>query len=242
MPKSKSNEITNGRGFRKCIAWAPIGLALLVSACSLQQAVWQIGLPSTETGFAVQTVVPRGGYLDAVLKGPNFTLRTFTVDSDECRNVLMPETEVRYLEGLPGGSFRRGQVTCDSAGIGSLARWRDRRARVAGIAQPRAQASFRRTLSDNEVIFVRGRFPLATLVGWVSLDDTVAALPDTPSCRRRADEGVASLEFRQSGLDPLILVGSEEPCPLIGLLRPLDTKPDVRKVRDTSETFSRNQQ
>ena len=224
--KNESNKITNRRDFMKCIAWAGTGLALFVSACSQQQAAWQLGLPSTETGFTVQTVVPRGGYLDAVLKGPNFTLRTFTVDSEECRNVLMmPEAEVRYLEGLPGGSFRRGQVTCDSAGIGSLAEWRDRRARVAGIAQPRAQASFRRTFSDTEVIFVRGRFPLAALVGWVSLDDTVAALPDTPSCRKRADEGVGSMEFRQSGLDPLILVGPEEPCPLIGFLRPLDTKP-----------------
>ena len=114
---------------------------------------------------------------------------------------------------------------CDSAGIGSLAEWRDRRARLSGPPQPRAQASFRRTIADSDVIFVRGRFPLAGLVGWTSLADTVAVLPNTPSCRKRADEGVASLEFRQSGPDPLILVGSEEPCPLVGLLRPLDTTP-----------------
>ena len=59
----------------------------------------------------------------------------------------------------------------------------------------------------------------------VSLDDTVAAQPGIPSCHKRADEGVASLEFfSQSGPDPLILVGPEEPCPLIGL-PPLDAKP-----------------
>jgi hypothetical protein len=196
-------------------------LGLLVLACSPEQVGWQLGLPSSQTGFVVLTVVPRAGYLDAVLKGPNFNLRTFTADSEECRNVLVPEAEVQYLEGRPGGSFERNDVTCDSAGIGSLAEWRDRRSRVSGIGQPRAQASFRRTISDNDVIFVRGRFPLTYLVGWTSFDDTVAALPDTPSCRERADEGVGSLEFRQSGPDPLILVGSEGPCPLVGLLRPL---------------------
>jgi hypothetical protein len=202
---------------------AVLGFAVL--ACSPQQVGWQLGLPSTKTGFVVLTVVPRGGYLDAVLKGPNFNLRTFAPDTEDCRKVLVPEAEVHYLEGLPGGSFERGDVTCDSAGIGSLAEWRDRRSRVAGIAQPRAQASFRRTISDSDVIFVRGRFPLTPLVGWVSFDDTVAVLPNTPSCRSRADEGVGSLEFRQSGPDPLILVGAQEPCPLVGLLRPLDRIP-----------------
>lgn len=200
-------------------------LGFLVLACSPEQVGWQLGLPSSKTGFVVLTVVPRAGYLDAVLKGPNFNLRTFAPDTEDCRKVLVPEAEVQYLEGLPGGSFQRGDVTCDSAGIGSLAEWRDRRARLSGIAQPRAQASFRRTISDGDVIFVRGRFPLTPLVGWTSLADTVAVLPNTPSCRKRADEGVASLEFRQTGPDPLILVGSEEPCPLIGLLRPLDSTP-----------------
>jgi hypothetical protein len=209
---------------RSLAAW----LGLLVLACSPEQVGWQLGLPSSKTGFVVLTVVPRAGYLDAVLKGPNFNLRTFAPDTEDCRKVLVPEAEVQYLEGLPGGSFQRGDVTCDSAGIGSLAEWRDRRARLSGPPQPRAQASFRRTIADSDVIFVRGRFPLTPLVGWTSFDDTVAVLPNTPSCRKRADEGVASLEFRQAGPDPLFLVGSEEPCPLLGLLRPLATNPDAR--------------
>ncbi|HME72933.1 MAG TPA: hypothetical protein VKM54_24135 [Myxococcota bacterium] len=203
-------------------------LGFLVLACSPEQVGWQLGLPNSKTGFVVLTVAPRGGYLDAVLKGPNFNLRTFAPDTEECRRVLVPEAEVQYVEGHPGGSFQRGDVTCDSAGIGSLAEWRDRRARLSGPPQPRAQASFRRTISDSDVIFVRGRFPLTSLVGWMSFDDTVAVLPNTPSCRKRADEGVASLEFRQAGPDPLILVGAEEPCPLIGLLRPLTTSADAR--------------
>jgi hypothetical protein len=201
-------------------------LGVLLLACSPERVGWQLGLPSSKTGFVVLTVSPRGGYLDAVLKGPNFNLRTFAPDTEDCRKVLVPEAEVQYLEGLPGGSFQRGDVTCDSAGIGSLSEWRDRRARLTGIGQPRAQASFRRTISDNDVIFVRGRFPLTPLVGWTTGNDTVAVLPNTPSCQRRADDGVASLEFRQSGPDPLILVGSEGPCPLVGLLRPLDANPN----------------
>jgi len=200
-------------------------LGVLGWACSPEQVGWQLGLPNTRTGFVVLTVVPRGGYLDAVLKGPNFNLRTFAPDTEECRKVLIPEAEVQYVEGHPGGSFQRGEVTCDSAGIGSLAEWRDRRARLTGPPQPRAQASFQRTISDSDVIFVRGRFPLTAIVGWSSIGDTVAVLPNTPSCRSRADEGVASLESRQAGPDPLILVGSEGPCPLIGLLRPLDSSP-----------------
>jgi hypothetical protein len=202
-------------------------LCLCLLACSPKQAAWQLGLPNSRTGFVVLTVAPRGGYLDAVLKGPNFDLRTFLPDTEECRMVMIPEAEVDYVEGHPGGSFQRGDVTCDSAGIGSLAEWRDRRARLSGPPQPRAQASFRRTISDNDVIFVRGRFPLSGLVGWTSFSDTVAVLPNTPSCRSRADAGVASLEFRQSGPDPLILVG-EDPCPLIGLIRPLATTPEAR--------------
>ena len=206
----------------------PALLGPLLLACSPEQVRWQLGLPSSRTGFVVLTVVPRGGYLDAVLKGPNFDLRTFLPDTEDCRQVMMPEAEVQYLEGHPGGSFQRGDVTCDSAGIGSLEEWRNRRARVSGPPQPRAQATFRRTISDNDVIFVRGRFPLTPLVGWSSFGDTVAVLPNTPSCQRRADAGVGSLEFRQSGPDPLILVGADEPCPLIGLLRPLPTDSSAR--------------
>jgi len=202
-------------------------VGILLLACSPQQVGWQLGLPSSKTEFAVLTVVPRGGYLDAVLKGPNFNLRTFLPGTEECRMVMVPEAEVQYVEGHPGGSFQRGDVTCDSAGIGSLAEWRDRRAQVPGPPQPRAQATFRRTISDNDVIFVRGRFPLTPLIGWISFEDTVAVLPNTPSCRKRADEGVASLEFRQSGPDPLLLVG-DEPCPLIGLIRPLPPTSDAR--------------
>lgn len=203
-------------------------LGFLALACSPQQVGWQLGLPNSKTGFVVLTVAARGGYLDAVLKGPNFNLRTFSADTEECRKVLIPEAEVQYVEGIPGGSFERGDFTCDSAGIGSLAEWRDRRARLAGPPQPRAQASFGRTISDADVIFVRGRFPLTPLVGWTSYYDTVAVLPNTPACEKRADEGVASLEFRTAGPDPLILVGAEEPCPLIGLLRPLPTNRDAR--------------
>jgi hypothetical protein len=204
------------------------GLGLLVSACSLQRVAWQFGLPGTETSFTVQTVVPRGGYLDAVLKGPNLTLRTFTVDSDECRQVLMPE---KYLEGSPEGGS--GGATSHATARAS-GPWPSG---VTGAPVSRASRSRGHRPSSNaprptaKSSFVRGRFPLAALVGWVSLDDTVAALPDTPSCRKRADEGVGSLEFRQSGLDPLILVASEGSCPLIGLLRPLDAKPAVRRAR-----------
>ncbi len=173
----------------------------------------------------VAHVAPHGGYLDAVIAGEGAGIQTFTPDSPECRSVLTPGTQVRYVAGLVGGTFVRGDERCESAGIGSLAFWRDRRPRTPGPPAPRKQATFRAFYRDEDMILVRGRFPLGGEVGWSGGADSVVALPNTPECAARAKEGVGSLEFRPSGPDALILVTETGGCPLLGLMRPLPDTP-----------------
>jgi hypothetical protein len=168
---------------------------------------------------------PRGGYVEAVIAGEGAGIQTFSPDSPECRSVLTPGTQVRYVAGLMGGTFVRGDERCESAGIGSLAFWRDRRPRTPGPPLPRKQATFRAFYQDEDMILVRGRFPLGGEVGWSGGADSVAALPNTPECRSRAAEGVGSLEFHPSGPDALVLVTEAGPCPLLGLMRPLSDTP-----------------
>jgi hypothetical protein len=85
---------------------------------------------------------------------------------------------------------------------------------------PRAQASLREELyRDDELVLVKGRFPLASYVGWSGGSSTIAVLPVGGVCEAPIRDGVASLEYRDSGDRVLSLVTSDGLCSLIGLVK-----------------------
>jgi hypothetical protein len=200
------------------------GAAVLVAAlaCNPSRTVYQAGLPGVKTPFSVARVVERGGFLDATLQGQAATLRVFAPASEVCATVLAPEAAVSFVSEGPGGKLERDGQVCRSAGRGSLEEWRARRTRPGDLQTviPRAQATYRVVHRDAEGAFLRGRFPLADLVGWSEIGDTIAVVPDTETCREALEAGVGSLEYRPVGSPVLALVASRGLCPIEGLIQP----------------------
>jgi len=195
--------------------------ALLLFACNVQKNAWQAGIPGWQTSLQVRSVTARDGYLDVSLEGHGMKLRSFTPDSEACRWVLQHDQQVSFVESGPDGGFRRGDESCRAAGIGTLAAWRARRpSATRGSPVPRAQASFRKIYADDDVVLLRGRFPLANRIGFTSFDDAIALVPNLAICQAPVERGVASMEYRDRGKQVLSLVSTDGLCPIEGLMRP----------------------
>jgi len=203
-----------------------IGLALAsgVSGCNWRKATWGLGIPGFRVDLLVAYVEERGPYLDVGLVGHGLDMRTFMPANDVCRAVLKTEDPVTYVERGVAGRFEREGLSCEAVGFGDP--------RIRGVRQPRsanppdspvprAQATFRTIYEDDDVMLLRGRFPLASRIGWAGGQDTVAVVKNVARCRGPAEKGVASMEYRQSGHDTLALVSSGELCRIEGLILPL---------------------
>lgn len=189
-----------------------------------RKLAWELGLGSFATDLSVVRVVPRGDYLEASLVGHGLSLDVYAPRSDTCSQVLESEAQVDYVERGVAGSLEHRGVSCDAVGIGGARVQRARQPRGSDLRStpiPRAQATFREIYRDEEVILVRGRFPLASRVGWGGGGDSVVVLPNEPVCRDALEGGVASMEYRPSGRTTLGLVGARALCPIIGLVQPL---------------------
>ncbi len=138
-----------------------------------------------------------------------------------CDRLLVVGTEAEYLARGIAGTVRVGKETCASVGIASPREWRDRRPRPRGSAPlPRAQATYRVVLRVGDMAILRGRFPLASLIGWAGGVDTLALLPTTGQCTALLDETVDSMGYRPGGPIAVALVSSDGLCELQGFARP----------------------
>ena len=193
----------------------------ILAVAAIAAAATSGGAQATEV--RVTSVAPRWSYIDATLGVLPRPVRFFFPDDDACRALLLLETNVRYMSRGPLGVVTNAAGDrCEPVGVASLRVWRDRSSRRrVGTPVPRAQATFEIVHRDGELVFARGRFPLATLVGWTGADDTIALLPDDPGCRRPIDAGVATMEFRFSGPRPYRLVAGGDSCPIVGFVRAL---------------------
>ena len=221
-----AQRISAPRGSGRAGLTALLLLLLAADGCgSRGRKGWELGFGSFATDLSVARVVPRGDYLDVSLVGHGLSLDAYTPRSEACNQVLLPEAQVDYVERGVAGRLRRGDVSCDAVGIGGSRVQRARQPRRSDLRStpiPRAQATFREVHRDEEVILVRGRFPLASQVGWSGGGDSVAVLPNDPVCQGALAGGVASMEYRPAGRTTLSLVGAQALCPIIGLILPLD--------------------
>jgi hypothetical protein len=200
-------------------------LAACLAGCALTgggddappKTILQSGRP-----FQVTAVVERGPYLDALLARGGEPWRFFFPPSEDCRALIRTENVVEWHVEGHYGEARQGGRTCTPAGIGDLARWRDRGPREFDRSPiPRGTARFRVVYEDEEWVLARGRFPFANRVGWPNGADAVAAIPNTEVCRPLIARGEASLEYRPNGPNPYRLVTGAGLCPVEGFLRPL---------------------
>lgn len=196
--------------------------------CSPRKTLWQLGLGSWATDLTVVGVTKRSEWYDAVLEGHGLTLRTFVPANDVCRHVLEPDAVVDYVERGIAGRFEREGESCDAVGFGAplinrARRGRDPTLRTSPI--PREQATFQVIYQDEEVILARGRFPLASALGWTGSSDTIAVFPNTAVCRVPLEKGVASMEYRPAGRQTLSLVSTDGQCAFLGLIQPTGPAP-----------------
>jgi hypothetical protein len=216
------------RGAVRAIVAIALAAAFGVNGCSWRKSVWELGVPGYGMELLVVYVEERGPYLDAGLIGHGLDLRTFVPANDVCRAVLNTEDPVTYVERGVAGGFDRAGLSCDAVGYGDplIRGARQPRSRKRGDSVvPRAQATFRTLHEDAEVVLLRGRFPLASRIGWSGADDSVVAVENDARCRGPVESGVASMEYRQAGRNTLSLVGVGGPCRIQGLIQPLDQAP-----------------
>ena len=198
------------------------GIAAAFALCATPERTdFQLGIPGGGIAMTVAKVVPRGPYLETHLRAPGLELVSYAPADAVCREVLAEEQEIEYRSGGTGGSFERAGRRCDAAGLGSLEEWRRRRPKPRTRSPvPSAPARYELIYEDPEVALARGRFPLASLLGWVGSADVVAVLPRIPACQGPLHSDSATLQYFPGGRNVLALMSPDGPCPIQGLLTP----------------------
>jgi hypothetical protein len=201
-----------------------LAASLLAIGCSPEKALWQSGiqLPGIDKTMSVQRLVARGDYIDAILSGSDFVIEVYLPNNEACGAIFREGVEVNYLEGAPGGVYKKDDWVCTSAGIGTLKEWRNRmpRPRNTGSVVERAFAKYQLVYQDADVTFLRGRFPLSARLGFVGLDDTIAVVPNSPECEAPIGRNTSSMEFYQTGKKVITLVSTHGQCLILGLIAP----------------------
>jgi hypothetical protein len=72
------------------------------------------------------------------------------------------------------------------------------------------------------LIFLRGRFPLASRVFISGGYDIVAVLPNVAACAAVAEQNATSLEFRAAGPEAFVLLAGDQTCNVLGFALPLE--------------------
>jgi hypothetical protein len=158
----------------------------------------------------------RGSYIDASFSSSSGEWRFLFPADEACAAVLQPEAPITYSPGGMWGRFRSPDGTvCEPAGVGNLNKWR--RSRVEGEMMPSSPARWEIEHRDDQVFLLRGRFAVATRIGFAGTYDLVAMVANDDTCRPVAESGAATLVFRSSGSRAFMLGR----CPVLAFARAL---------------------
>jgi len=198
---------------------------LVALACAVAPPPAEPEQPSQER-FLVQLskVATVGPYLDATLSNQRFSLRFFFPQSADCRALIHSGAELRYLRiGSLGSVVDQEKRRCEPIGVASLGEWRDHLPHQRPPHRPpRVQVAFRTIFEGEDLVLVRGRFPLALEIRWPAAMDTVAMLPASPVCDQARQPGKATMEFHATGPEPFLLLGEGGSCPILGFAAPVE--------------------
>jgi hypothetical protein len=197
-------------------------IALLAAPQSIagDKTGFDSGAPAVTSKMKVSSLRTRGPYLEAQLSLEGTNLQAYTLPGGDCEQVLQPDTEIEYLDSGPMGVYKKGDLRCQQMGVGNLILWRDRNRRAASAPVLRQQANFKTLYTDDEITMLRGRFPLASAVGFTGALDIVVVVGDSKECEGPIESGVASMEYRGKGKRPLTLVGKSGLCLIQALIQP----------------------
>ena len=200
---------------------AALCLLLPLLACESGPISRPPSVPGTARPVEVQSVVERSEYLDAVLVGESFSGRRFFPRTGDCPRLLVAGEQRQFRNSGPWGRVDDDEGSCNAVGIGALAHWRNQHRTPRNLSNRRAPARFRVVFTDQEYALARGRFPLATAVFWSMVQDTIAVIPRSVACSEPLERGHASMEYRRSGPEALVLISTLGTCPIEGLVTPL---------------------
>jgi len=157
-----------------------------------------VGGCATTQSSHVTHAATRGGYIDASFSTRSGEWRFLFPANAQCKAVVSQEAPVTYVPGGLWGRFHGPEGTvCDPAGVGNLDR--RRRSRVPGEVAPSSAARWEVLHRDDEVFLLRGRFELATRVGFSGTHDLLALVANDDVCRPVAESGNSTLVYRPSG-------------------------------------------
>ena len=172
--------------------------------------------------WRVTRVSHHGAYLLAAINSEREGLTFVFEPTEACRQVLQIDGEVRYVGDGPFGRLERGGARCAAIGVGQFASWVRRFNRPLNLPiLPRSEATFRKIGEDDEVILVRGIFPLAGLVRVPGGGDRVAFLPNSEICETYVEQGAGPMLYRRTSAEVIWLGGASTRCPILALARPL---------------------
>ena len=175
----------------------------------------------------VSDLTERGEYLDAHVKAGGFDYRLFFYAEPACRQVLQTERITFTWLGPIGRLADDEGLECDAVGVLSLRKWRDRQPRRSREPLPRAPARYEVVYRDTDLVQLTGRFPLVSHLGFQGRGQLILVLPSTETCAAFADVGTASMEFRASGSNPLVLLNKSDLCPVLGVVLPPSQNPTI---------------
>ena len=183
--------------------------------------------PFASTTVRVEATEAHGPYLFTRVQGSRIDLRFAAPSSAECKRVLERGASVVYAKSGVFGRIMRDEEGCDAVGSLSLADWRDRhpRPRTGPAVIPRSTARYAVAYRDAQWVLLRGRFPLASLIGIRAAQDVVAVVPADEICRAAVAAGEASLEFRVTGPNAFRLLAGNTPCRIEGFAMPVEGLP-----------------
>jgi len=200
---------------------------LVALACATAPPAAEPERPSQARSLVrLSEVAAIGPYLDATLSNPRFSLRFFFPRSEDCQALIRSGEDRRYLPiGSLGSVVDEEKRRCEAIGVASLREWRDDQPRRRSPhLTPRVQVAFRTIFEGENLVLVRGRFPLALEIRWPAAMDTVVMLPAGPVCDEARQRGKATMEYHATGPEPFLLVGEESRCPILGFAGPLEVE------------------
>lgn len=176
--------------------------------------------PRTTQTVAVSDVSERAGCLEATLATEVPLRFYFSAASESCRALLVDGSQVEYRGGGAFGEVAGSAGDCLAEGTACLRKWHDRQSRRMVHGKARVIARFQKTYEDDSVLVIRGRLPLATVLGLIA-DDLVAILPARAECRAVAESGEAFMNYERSVGPVFSLTSAETRCEFLGLAQPL---------------------
>ena len=172
--------------------------------------------------WTVHDVVARAGYIEATITLDKQSLGFYFEPTPDCQAMLQNESELFYRKFGPLGTLEQDDRECVPVGIGRIRSWALRNPTPRNLPiLPSLPATFREIYRDDEVVLVRGNFPLSRLVYFSGGRDAVAFLPNAPVCQTYIEQGAGAMQYKRVMSEVIWLGSAANRCQSLGLARPL---------------------